>query len=514
MAVVREFDHIVIGAGSAGAVVARRLVDAGREVAIIEAGGSDDHPDIQVPNRMFNLWESQFDWGFHTVPQEHANGVEVYWPRGKVFGGSSSLYGMVHARGAHIDFDSWAYSYAPGWSWREVLPYFIRSEDHEDGASEYHGVGGPLPVTNAAHPHEYTVRFLEAASQFGLALNRDCNGPEIFGAGTGSVNIKNGRRYSSWTSYIEPIIADPLLTVMGDTLVSRLVFDGLRCVGVVVVENGVEAEYRSRGDVILSAGTLGTPQVLELSGIGREDELARLGIEPRAVLPGVGENLHDHILVPLVYEALRPMAQAQLNLTEAHFFAASDERMLAPDLQPIFVPASLPVRGIETPDQAFTMLAGVIRPVSRGRMWLNSAVPGDAPSFDPRYLAEEQDLVAMESAIEMCRAIAAQPAFDGWRGSELAPGAGAVSTSGIRDWIRSQLLTYHHQVGTARMGLDHLAVVDPELRVHGIDGLRIADCSVMPTVPSANTHAAAVMVGERAADFVLQPDSQRVGAHS
>lgn len=498
---VVEFDHVVIGSGSAGSAVVRRLVDAGRTVAVIEAGGSDDHPDIQVPNRMFNTWGSRFDWDYRTEPQRDGTRVEV--PRGKVLGGSSSLYGMVYARGSAADYDNWAYNGAPGWAWRDVLPYFLKSEDYEGGASEYHGVGGPMPVTHAPHPNPLTVRFLQAASQAGIALTKDSNGPEILGAGTGSINIRDGRRFSSWVSFVEPILDSPDLTVMTDTLVLRLIIDGDRCTGAVVRNAGDEFEVRSRGDVILSGGAFGSPHLLQLSGIGPADDLADLGIEVRLDLPGVGANLHDHVLVPLVFEALEPLEEPRLNYTEAHFFATSAPGMISPDLQPIFVPASLPLRTSTVPSQSFTMLAGVIRPHSRGRLWLTSPDPDVLPAIDPAYLTDPQDVRAMQIAIAMCRDIVAQSAFDGARGRELAPGAEVPSGDALEAYMRREVLSYHHHAGTCRMGVDAMSVVDPQLRVHGISGLRIADCSIIPTVPSANTHAAAVMIGERAADFVL-----------
>jgi choline dehydrogenase len=500
---VLEFDHVVIGAGSSGSTLVRRLVDAGRRVAVIEAGGSDLHPDIQTPNRMFKTWGSDFDWKYVSVPQEDGTVVEL--PRGRVLGGSSSLYGMVYARGVAADYDNWAYNGAPGWSWRDVLPYFLKSEDYEGGASEYHGAGGPMPVTHAPHPNPLTELFVEASSQYGLAKTKDSNGPEILGAGTGSLNIKDGRRFSSWTSFVEPILGDPLLTVLTESLVTRLLIEDGVCVGAVVRRDGRELTVRSLGEVMLAAGTFGSAQILQLSGIGPADDLRALGVDVLVDLPGVGSNLHDHVLAPIVFEALQPLEEPRLNYTEGHFFAESEPGMVAPDLQPIFVPASLPLRaGRSVPEQAFTMLAGVIRPLSRGRMWLRSADPEAAPAIDPAYFREPQDVRAMLAAIEMCREIVAQPAFDGARGAELSPGADISSADELERYMREQVLSYHHHAGTCRMGQDARSVVDPQLRVHGVAGLRIADCSVIPAVPSSNTHAAAVMIGERAADFVLQ----------
>jgi choline dehydrogenase len=497
------FDHIVIGAGSAGCVVARRLVDAGASVALVEAGGSGDDPRISTPSRLFELWGLPTDYGYETEPQQHAGGTRVPLPRGKVLGGSSAMYGMIYVRGAAADYDNWAYGGAPGWSYNDVLPFFIKSEDFEGGASEYHGVGGPLTVAFNHHPNPLTPMFLAASVEAGLTLNEDCNGPEILGAGMTHINVKDGLRVTSWTAFVAPVADNPLLTVFSNTRANRLLFEGNRCTGVAVTTADGELELLSRSDVVVSAGAFCSPQLLQLSGIGNSPDLERVGIVPRHDLPGVGKNLQDHFLVPLVFEATEPIEAHRANVMEAHFFAKSDPGMTAPDLQPIMVALSLPVRGRELPEQAFTMLAGVIRPLSRGRVWLKSADPEDAPAIDPRYLSEEQDIVAVEAAIRMCRDIAGQPALAASRGAELAPGA-EVTGKELRTYIGEQLLTYHHPVGTCRMGQDSLSVVDPKLRVHGLENLRVADASIMPSVPSGNTHAPSVMIGERAADFILR----------
>lgn len=497
-----EFDHIVIGAGSAGCPAARRLADAGRRVALIDAGGSGDDPRITTPLRMFELWDSEFDWGYRTVPQTHAAGVEVVSPRGRVLGGSSALYGMIHVRGAAADFDAWAYNGAPGWSYRDVLPYFRRSEDFEDGPDAYHGVGGPMPVTRTHEPAPLTRTFIDACEQAGIPRNDDCNGASILGAGQSVVNIRDGRRITSYEAYIAPVADEPGLTVIPNALVTRIVIEDGRAVGVEIEQGGEHRTLGSRGDVVLSAGALGSPHLLMLSGIGGASELAEHGIDVVADLPGVGKNLHDHILVPLVYEATQPVVASTANVMEAHFFANSEPGLSAPDLQPIMLARSMPVRGRDLPEQAFTFLAGVVRPYSRGTVSLVSADAHDLPAIDPDYLGDEQDMRAMEAAIALCREVIRQPALDADRGAELAPGAD-VQGEELRRYIREQILTYHHHAGTCRMGLDAQAVVDPHLRVRGIDGLRVADCSIMPTVTSGNTHAPAVMIGERVADLIL-----------
>lgn len=337
-----EFDHIVIGAGSAGCAVARRLIDAGRSVALVEAGGPTDDPRITTPGRMFELWGLPTDWGYKTVPQKHSADVVVDVPRGKVLGGSSAMYGMIHVRGAAADFDNWAYNGAPGWSYQDVLPYFIKSEDFEDGASEYHGVGGPMPVRVNHFPNPLTPVFLQAAEQAGIPLNEDCNGPEILGAGQSHMNVRDGKRVTSWNAYLEPVADSPLLTVISGARADRLTFDGNRCTGVELTVQGKTQVLTAAQDIVVSAGAFGSPQLLMLSGIGNQEELTALGIEPKVDLPGVGENLQDHIILPIVYEATHPIEAPRANVMEAHFFAKSDPGMLAPDLQPLMVAKAFP----------------------------------------------------------------------------------------------------------------------------------------------------------------------------
>lgn len=523
-----EFDHIVVGAGSAGCVIARRLVDAGRRVALVEAGGPDYNPAIHKPNRSWELWYSPEDWAYNTEPQEHSLKTPLFWPRGKVLGGSSALNGMIYIRGAKSDFDAWAYNGAPGWSYANVLPYFKKSEDYEDGPSEYHGTGGPLPVTHIKEPNPATVAMIEAAAEIGVPRNDDPNADDILGVGLTHMTVSDGRRMSTWTAFIEPIVDSPLLTVITSAQVKSLVFDAAgRAVGVRLSRPGhlysfrtdpadslphptlperTATELRCSGDVIVSGGVIGSAQLLLLSGIGPADDLRPLGIDVRADLAGVGANLHDHALATILYESARKIPEGKANNLEAHFFAKSDPGMTAPDLQPLMSHFPMPVEGYAQPEygDGYAIVAGIIRPMSRGRLWLKSANPADHPVIDPHYLEEKADVRALLASLKLSREVGEAKALNEFRAREIAPGPDVRTDGELLEYGMRNLITYHHQVGSCKMGIDNMAVVSPaDLRVYGVDGLRVADASVMPSVTSGNTNAPSIMIGERCADFLL-----------
>jgi choline dehydrogenase len=524
-----EFDHIVVGAGSAGCVIARRLVDAGRRVALVEAGGPDYNPAIHQPNRSWELWNSPEDWAYNTEPQEHSLKTPLFWPRGKVLGGSSALNGMIYIRGAKSDFDAWAYNGAPGWSYTDVLPYFKKSEDYEDGPSEYHGAGGPLPVTHIKEPNPATVAMIEAAAEVGVPRNDDPNADDILGVGLTHMTVRDGRRMSTWTAFIEPIVDRPLLTVITSAQVNRLVFNGSgRAVGVRLSRPGLvysfrtdpgdcvprpalpawtATELRCSGDVIVSGGVIGSAQLLLLSGIGPADDLRPLGIDVRADLAGVGANLHDHALATILYSAARKVPEGKANNLEAHFFAKSDPGMTAPDLQPLMSHFPMPVEGYPQPGygDGYAIVAGIIRPLSRGRLWLRSADPAEHPVIDPHYLEERADVRALLASLKLSREVGAAGALAEFRAREIAPGPDVRTDEELIEYGMRNLITYHHQVGSCKMGIDNMAVVSSaDLTVYGVDGLRVADASIMPAVTSGNTNAPSIMIGERCADFLLE----------
>lgn len=500
-------DYIVVGAGSGGSAVTRRLIDAGYSVHVIEAGSIDDSPHVHSPQGWPALLMSDNDWAVMTVPQKHLGDRVIYWPRGKVLGGSSSTNGMIYMRGDRSDYDAWEASGATGWGWEKVLPAFKRVEDHSDGADEFHGAGGPLPVERIPRESRNPLvqAFVDAGVQAGLEETDDFNRERLDGVGFNHTTTRGGERASAWKSFVRPVLDNPKLTVTTLATVDRVRVEHGRAVG---VEYSVGGEHRialAEREVILAGGAIGSPAILMRSGIGPKAHLEDLGIEVLADVPGVGENLHDHLLVSVLYESEDPVPVGRWNLLEAQFYARSSAwEGPAPDLQPLFIHVPYPTDGGAAPEQGYTIAAGTVRPYSRGTIRLASADPGVPPLVDPNIFADERDVEAMVDAIELSRKVGAQPALDSYRKAEFSPGPGVTTREQLREFARNTVGTYHHQVGTCRMGQDELAVVDPQLRVRGIAGLRVADASVMPSVPSANTNAPSIMVGDRAAEFILE----------
>ncbi|MGP3920852.1 GMC family oxidoreductase [Nonomuraea sp. 10N515B] len=497
------YDDVIVGAGSAGCVLARRLVDAGHRVLLIESGGLDTRPEIHNPGMSLALWNTEVDYAYVTEPQPHAAGRRLGWPRGKVVGGSSSINGMIYARGVPQDYDNWAYRGCLGWDWDTVLPYFKRSEDHEDGPSALHGHGGLLPVRRNNDPNPLSAAFVAAAQQADLPFVTDPNSQDYLGVSYTQHTVLDGRRRSTWTSFVEPILGNPALTVITGAVVSRLVLDAGRCTAVEYIIQGRTERAHAHNEVILSGGAMGSPQVLLLSGIGPADELRALGIDVQVDLPGVGANLHDHLICPVLWETTQPLPPLSVQGLEVNIFWKSNPALTVADTQPLLVHGPYLGDDPSVPENGFTCLGGLIRPHSRGRLWLRSTDPTTPPAMDPQVFSDPHDLEVMADSVELVREIGRQPALDEWRKDEWAPGSDVTDRDAVRDYVRTHVQTYHHQVGTCRMGVDRNAVVDPRLRVHGVDGLRVVDASIMPDVPSGNTNAPTIMIAERAADLLL-----------
>jgi len=514
-----EFDFIIVGAGSAGCVLANRLSEnPSNRVLLLEAGGRDWHPFIHVPAGLAKLIHlDSVNWAYETEPQAELGGRRLYWPRGKVLGGSSSINAMCYCRGHRKDYEDWAASGAHGWSFDEVLPYFLRAEDQENGASEFHGTGGPLSVQNLRHTNPLSAVFIEAAGQSGQPLTDDFNGPRQRGFGYYQVTQRDGRRCSSAVAYLHPAMKRPNLTVRTHAQATRILLEGQRATGV-EYRQGRTKKVAHGGQVILAGGAINSPQLLMLSGIGPADHLRSHGIEARHDLPGVGQNLQDHLDVctlvhcrqPITYDQISELASgiryllgrkgpASSNIAEAGGFVvsqyASDDR---PDIQMHFVPAFLDDHGRNVlPGHGMTIHACVLRPESRGELTLRSADPLAAPMLQPNYLQREYDRKLMLECVRLAREIYAQDAFKPYVGDELYPGVEAQSEAAVLDFIRRKAETIYHPVGTCKMGEDEMAVVDPRLHVRGLEALSVVDASIMPTLVSGNTNAPAIMIAEK-----------------
>jgi choline dehydrogenase len=501
-----SFDFVVVGSGSGGSVVARRLVDAGASVAVVEAGGRPSDPAIHDPGRWAELPGSPVDWGYATEPQSACAGRRLAWPRGKVLGGTSALNGLAHIRGHRLDYDGWAYHGAPGWGFDDVLPLFKRSEDCDLGPSEYRGAGGPMPVTTRYPRHPLIEAMVAASQEAGIPYNPDHNGPELDGVGYSQLTMRDGVRATAWSAFLEPVAGRPNLTLLTGARARRLRLVAGRCTGVEIERDGRPELVEASGEVIVCAGAIDSPRLLLLSGIGPARDLAALGIESRLDLPGVGKNLHDHLLAPVIFSSPKPVPKRVAGVTQlhAHLFWRSRPGLVVPDTQPLCFHVPLyRAEDMTGPEDAYTLMGGLVRVESRGELRLVSADPDAPPSLDPRCLSCEADVEALTASVELVREIGRQPALAEWTAEELYPGPSVRTRAELREYVRRTVVSYHHQVGTCRMGQDEDAVVDPELRVHGVDGLRVADASVMPFITSGNTNAPTLMIGEKASDLLF-----------
>ncbi|MGY2082226.1 GMC family oxidoreductase [Blastococcus sp. SYSU DS0539] len=520
-----EYDVVVVGAGSAGCALAGRLSeDPSLRVLLLEAGGSDKLLEVQVPAGLYKVWRTRRDWNYRTEEQPGLGGRQLFWPRGKLLGGSSSINAMIYIRGARADYDEWAaLTGDPSWSYDQVLPLFKRMEDNARGADEWHGVGGPLRVEDLRSPHEWTKAVVESAVATGHPRNDDFNGAAQEGVGQYQVTQKRGRRWSSADAYLHPAASRPNLTVRTGALTTRVLVEGGRATGVEFRCAGRLHTVRATREVVLSGGAVNTPQLLMLSGIGPADHLREVGVDVVSDLPGVGGGLQDHPLVPVVWHVRSgkslthgdsPAGYARWfgarrgpltsNLAEAGLFTRSSPELAEPDLQMHFLPVKFWKQAEVDPDvDAFTAAVVLVDVHSRGSVRLRSADPAWAPAIDAGYLTDDRDLEALVTGVEQAREITGAAPLADVLAEEWSPGGTVHGREALRRSVRETLESLYHPVSSCRMGTDDQAVVDPQLRVHGIAGLRVVDASVMPTLVRGNTNAPTIMIAERAADLIL-----------
>jgi choline dehydrogenase len=510
------FDYIIVGAGSAGCVLAKRLSEDGAAtVAVVEAGGPADRKEIHIPAAFSKLFGSECDWAYRTEPQQHLNGRKLYWPRGKVVGGSSSINAMIYTRGHRNDFDGWSRAGCEGWSYADALRVFTRIERRGNDS------GGILDVCDLRSTNPLSHAFVDACVENGIARNPDFNGDSIEGAGFFQVTQRNGKRHSCAAAYLQPALQRQNVTLFTHALTTRVIVEGGAAAGIEYVHNGSTNQLHARREVILSGGAVNSPQLLMLSGIGPAADLERLGIEVTADLPGVGRNLQDHITAGAIHHCTQPVSLAGAesfrsilrylvrgdgmlasNIAEAGAFVTTNGSP-TPDIELIFAPSFFMNHGKGNPKgHGFTVGAVLLHPKSRGSIRLRSADPQQSPSIQPQYLSEPEDLRSLVSATRLCRRVARAKAFDGYRGEEVWPGSQNESDDEIAAFIRNHTETLYHPVGTCRMGNDDESVVDSRLRVRGVESLRVIDASVMPSIITGHPNAAVVMIAERGAELI------------
>lgn len=529
-----DFDFIIVGGGSAGCVLANRLSAKGDRVLLLEAGGEARALPYDLPFIAAKLFEFKANnWQFESTPQRHLNNRKIPFPRGRMLGGSFIFNGAQYIRGNEYDYALWRQMGNIGWSYDDVMPYFRKSEQYAGAADEYHGHQGPLPVGKPPIINGLSKVFLEAAVQAGFPMNNDFNGARQEGFGIYDFNVADGRRMTTARTFLKPVRHRANLKVEVNARTRRVVLEGKRAVAVEYEKGGKLILARASREIVLSAGSINTPKLLLLSGIGGVDKLASHGIAVKHMLPGVGENLQEHVNVPVAYQSTQPVTLASITRVdrlavamaeavlfkrgqiaqsplEAGGFFSLDSHAPAPEFQCVFVPY-FPGSGVklqmpwadQSAGHSYFMALWLNRPKSRGTITLQSADPDDAPVLDPNLMSEEEDRVKTREAVRFARHIFEQPAFAPYRGQELVPGPSVTSDESIDEFIRQTAGIGHHTCGTAKMGNDPMAVVDDELRVHGIAGLRVADASIMPTMVSGNTNAPTIMIAEKAADMML-----------
>jgi choline dehydrogenase len=518
------FDYIIVGAGPAGCVLANRLSsERHTSVLLLEAGGHDRHPEVRTPAAFSRTFKTELDWNFQTDPEPALNERRLYWPRGKLIGGCSSINAMIHVRGHPAVYDHWAALGNRGWAFDEVLPYFRRAESNSRGASELRGGSGPLRVADPRDPNPLSHRFVEAAAEVGITPRADFNDRAQEGVGFFQLNVHRGRRWSAADAYLKPVFGRTNLEVLTHAHVTRILIDHGRATGVSFLHEGVPTEARAEREVILCAGAVASPHLLMLSGVGPANELHDMGIAVVRDLPGVGANLQDHPVVGLEYRSLRPVSLRRArrpwnllryfafrrgplasNVAEAGAFVRVRSDSPWPDLQFHFGPGLYRDHGFaQTEGHGFTIGPTLVRPASRGRIRLRSSDPLEPPSIQPNYLAATEDLEVLLEGVRLARRISSASAFDGWRDEEILPGRTVSSRDGLEAFVRERAQTLYHPTSTCTMGTGDGAVVDPNLRVRDVEGLRVADASIMPSIVNGNTHAATVMIAEKAADLIF-----------